>query len=127
LNLIEISYYGERTQLELALNITGSYQKVYEITAEKVAHALDSLEEENVPSAMQLDLLKNAHQSAYEFVDSVINVGKYTRNPELVKEIQSTFLDGAIAMYDRVFDEFYQYTKSSSRETTGSERGNVYA
>lgn len=99
--------------MELALNITASYQKVYEITAEKVAHALDSLEEGNVPSGLQLDLLKNAHQSAYEFVDSVINAGKYTRNPELIEEIQTKFLDGAIAMYDRVFDEFYGYTKNT--------------
>lgn len=94
----------------LTVNITASYQKVYEITAEKVAHALDSLEEEN-PASLRQDLLKKAHDSAYEFVDSVVNVGKYTRNPALIRHIQDTHLDGAIAMYDRVFDEFYSYAK----------------
>lgn len=96
---------------ELAISIEASYQKVYEQTSEKVAYALDSLEEANVPPAMRQDLLKQAHDSAYAFVDSVVNVGKYTENPELISKIQDTHLDGAIAMYDRIFDEFYSYTK----------------
>jgi hypothetical protein len=96
---------------QMLISIEASYQKVYELTAEKVAHALDSLEEVNVPPAMKQDLLKQAHDSAYAFVDSVINVGKYTQNLELIAKIQGAHIDGAIAMYDRIFDEFYGFTK----------------
>lgn len=98
-------------ELELSINIVSSYQKVYDLTSENVTHALNSSETANVPSAMTVDLLKNAHDSAFDFVDSVINVMKYTNNPELITEIQEKFLDDAIAMYNNIFENYYEYTK----------------
>ena len=90
----------------LGISIEASYQKVYEITTEQVAQAIDSLEEPNIPPAMRQDLLKKAHDAAYAFVDSVINSNRYTHNPDLIKAIQDTHMENAIAMYDRIFDEF---------------------
>lgn len=95
----------------LAISIEASYQKVYEITAELVGQAMESLEEPDMSTARKQDLLKQAHDKAYEFVDSVVNVGKYTHNQELIQKIQDTHMDGAITMYDRIFDEFYGFTK----------------
>jgi hypothetical protein len=95
----------------ITLTIESSYQTVYEQTAEKVAHALESVETP-MPYQMRKDLMKQAHDVAFEFVDSVINVGKYTHNAELIKKIQDTHMDGAIAMYNRIFDEFYNYSKN---------------
>ena len=99
--------------LQLLLTIESSYQKTYEIVAEQIGQAIESTEEPNLPVAMKLDLLKKAHDAAYAFVDSVINAGKYTQNAELIAKIQSTLMDGALAMYDRIFDEFYSYSKES--------------
>lgn len=99
--------------VQLSVTIESSYQKTYEIVAEQIGHAFESLEEESLPVAMKLDLLKKAHDAAYAFVDSVINAGKYTQNAELIEKIQSTHMDGALAMYDRIFDEFYTFSKES--------------
>ena len=97
--------------MQLLLTIESSYQKTYEIVAEQIAQAIESTEEPNLPVAMKLDLLKKAHDAAYAFVDSVINAGKYTQNAELITKVQSTHMDGALAMYDRIFDVFYNYSK----------------
>lgn len=99
--------------MQLSVTIESSYQKTYEIITEQIAQARESLEEPNIPVAMKLDLLKKAHDAAYQFVDSVINVGKFTENKELIEKIQGVHMDGAMTIYDRIFDEFYTFSKES--------------
>ena len=104
--------------MQITLTIVSSYAKVYEELATKIQHALA---DGDVPQAYRQELLKQAFESSYEFVDSVVNAGKYTRNEALIREIQELFMDKAIEQYDLIFDEFSKHTKSWSEVASAKE------
>jgi hypothetical protein len=93
--------------MELTLTIIASYGKTREELERKIEHALQDVE---VPVALRQETLRLAFESAYHFVDSVINAGKYTRNSELITEIQELHMEPAYELYERIFDAFYTHT-----------------
>lgn len=95
--------------MQLTLTIINSYAQTHEEVTKKINHALA---DGDVPQGYRQELMRSAFEAAYQFVDSVINAGVYTRNPDLIKEIQDLFMDKAVEQYDRIFDEFYAHTKS---------------
>ena len=90
------------------LTILNAYENTYTNALTQVNNAIAL---GDIPPAQRQDLMKEAYDSAYGFVDSVINIHKYTHNQDLISEIQAEYLLKAMDLHDLIFEHFYSHTK----------------
>lgn len=83
------------------INIITSYQKTLE-EAERSLH--NAKQEGDIPDSLRQSLCKRAYDNCYNFADSVVNAGQFTRNEDLIQEIQDSFMLQAMTLHDEAFD-----------------------
>jgi len=90
------------------INIITSYQKTLE-EAERSLH--NAKQEGDIPNSLRQALCKRAYDNCYNFSDSVVNAGQYTRNPDLIQEIQDQFMLQALTLHDEAYELLNSHIK----------------